>query len=334
MAYLCERLSFDTLFRLSEPKRVARSATVRSKQTPVLGQVSANQDEAAYTFRFRSYPSTTGRTHRGFIRFFRPRNPRTPLEKLDCEIDCACPDYRYRWAWANKQRGSSRVGPRSLNQAWNRAPRITNPTARPGLCKHLLALRDHLYGQMVRFAAARPRAEEEAPVSGEEHMQNLVKELNRQAQWRLAQRRHREREAAATHAAALAAAPVVPVGPAMQRTVATRFIRPESLDSVVRGMKSLLEERKLVQGLLREAEGAVEVDDDDAGPGFGLEAAEPEVSDESEIVALLRDILAAIVRLGGDEEGPGEEGEEVEEPIIPDDAEEVEAGEMPDQTEA
>ena len=45
-----------------------------------------------------------------------------------------CPDYRYRFAWANKQRGSGVVGPNSLNQAWNRAPRITNPTGRPALC--------------------------------------------------------------------------------------------------------------------------------------------------------------------------------------------------------
>jgi hypothetical protein len=29
-----------------------------------------------------------------------------------------------------------------MNQAWNKAPKITNPTARPGLCKHILALRN------------------------------------------------------------------------------------------------------------------------------------------------------------------------------------------------
>jgi intein/homing endonuclease len=45
-----------------------------------------------------------------------------------------CPDYRYRWAWANKQRGSGRVGAQSFNQAWNKAPRITNPVGRPGAC--------------------------------------------------------------------------------------------------------------------------------------------------------------------------------------------------------
>ena len=67
-----------------------------------------------------------------------------------------CPDYRYKWAWANKQRGSSRVGPNSLNQAWNRAPRITNPKGRPGLCKHILAARQYIYGLLSSFPSDEP----------------------------------------------------------------------------------------------------------------------------------------------------------------------------------
>jgi hypothetical protein len=35
-----------------------------------------------------------------------------------------------------------------MNQALNRAPRITNPTNRPGLCKHILALKNYLQGLM------------------------------------------------------------------------------------------------------------------------------------------------------------------------------------------
>lgn len=62
-----------------------------------------------------------------------------------------CPDYRFRFAWSNKQRGASRVGPDSLNQALNRAPRVTNPTNRISLCKHLLALRNYVYGQFANF---------------------------------------------------------------------------------------------------------------------------------------------------------------------------------------
>lgn len=62
-----------------------------------------------------------------------------------------CPDYKFMWAWSNKQRGSSAVGPKSLNQAWNKAPKIKNPTGRPGLCKHLLALRNYVYGSAFKI---------------------------------------------------------------------------------------------------------------------------------------------------------------------------------------
>lgn len=67
-----------------------------------------------------------------------------------------CADFRYTWAWVNKQRGSSRVGPNSLNQAWNKAPRIKNPWNRPGLCKHLLSLRSYLEGQMSNLGFGSP----------------------------------------------------------------------------------------------------------------------------------------------------------------------------------
>lgn len=62
-----------------------------------------------------------------------------------------CHDYKYRWAWANKQRGAGRVGRNSLNQALNQAPVITNPGARPGLCKHLLAARNYIFGLLTSF---------------------------------------------------------------------------------------------------------------------------------------------------------------------------------------
>ena len=153
--YLCERLTFDKLFRISDPKRVYRSFTVRG---PPL-EIDSYQDAIYYAFNFKSNPSTTGLRHRGYIKFFKPlrRNPRdVPLQHLECLVDCMCPDFRYRWAWANKQRGSSRVGPDSLNQAWNRAPRITNPSGRPGLCKHILAARGYIYSLLSSFPSDRP----------------------------------------------------------------------------------------------------------------------------------------------------------------------------------
>lgn len=71
-----------------------------------------------------------------------------------------CPDYRYRWAWTNKQRGSGQVGPQSLNQAWNKAPRRTNPKGVPGLCKHILAARGYIYGILSSFPSSAPDTSE------------------------------------------------------------------------------------------------------------------------------------------------------------------------------
>jgi hypothetical protein len=143
---LLERLTFDQLMAVSEPKRVLRSKTVRG---PPLA-VDAKNDGVYYSFNFKAYPSTEKKRHKGYIKFFKPKK-KTPLEKVECLVDCDCKDYKFRWAWANKQRGSSVVGSKSLNQAWNKAPKIANPTGRSGLCKHLLALRDFIYGEYENF---------------------------------------------------------------------------------------------------------------------------------------------------------------------------------------
>ncbi len=71
-----------------------------------------------------------------------------------------CPDYKFRWSWANKQRQAGHVGPQSLNQALNRAPRKTNPGGAPGLCKHLLATRQYIYGLIATFPGDEPDTSE------------------------------------------------------------------------------------------------------------------------------------------------------------------------------
>lgn len=144
-----ERLTYDQLFKLSEPKRVMRSFTVKG---PPL-TIDAYQDAVYFIFRFKANPSTELRRHVGYIKFHKPRrgDAKRPLQDIDVTVDCDCKDFRYRWAWANKQRGSSKVGPGSLNKAINRAPRITNPGSRPGLCKHLLAARHYIYGLLSNF---------------------------------------------------------------------------------------------------------------------------------------------------------------------------------------
>jgi hypothetical protein len=86
-----------------------------------------------------------------------------------------CPDYRYRWAWANKQKGAGKVGPQSLNKCINRAPVSTNPAGKSSLCKHLVAAKNFIWGLIQRF----PTPQE--PVPGE------VQEPGMDVSWKIAQ---------------------------------------------------------------------------------------------------------------------------------------------------
>lgn len=152
---LQEYLTYDQLFRMSEPKRFQRSLTVKMPPLDMEQYQTGNHWVFAYYFNAKGNPSTTGLRHRGYVRFKKPKKSHagknTPLSKLPVEVDCMCPDYRYRWAWANHQRNAGPIGPGSLNQSINRAPRITNPKGAPGLCKHILATRDYIYGLLSGF---------------------------------------------------------------------------------------------------------------------------------------------------------------------------------------
>lgn len=154
---LLEYLTYDQLFRMSEPKRFQRSLTVKMPPLDMQQYQTGNHWVFEYYFNAKGNPSTTGLRHRGYVRFKKPKKTQggknTPLSKLGVEVDCMCPDYRYRWAWANHQRQAGPIGKGSLNQCINKAPRKTNPTGAPGLCKHILATRDYIYGLLSGFPA-------------------------------------------------------------------------------------------------------------------------------------------------------------------------------------
>jgi hypothetical protein len=184
--FLGERLTFDQLFRKSEPGRVKRSTTVRGPPM----EIDGHSDSVYHTFNFKSFPSTTGLRHHGYVRFFRPHRKdvkNTPLQHIPCEVDCTCPDFRYRWAWVLKQHGSSRVGPQSMNQAWNKVPKITNRTKRISLCKHILAARDYIYGMLAQFKGT---------PDTEEKLAQLIKYADRRwTDWQGQSRNAKDREA-------------------------------------------------------------------------------------------------------------------------------------------
>jgi hypothetical protein len=152
---LQEFLTYDKLFRMSEPKRFQRSLTVKMPPLDMEQYQTGGHWVFGYYFNAKGNPSTTGLRHRGYVRFKKPKKSHTgkttPLSQLPVEVDCMCPDYRYRWAWANHQRRAGPIGAGSLNQCINKAPRKTNPKGAPGLCKHILATRDYIYGLLSGF---------------------------------------------------------------------------------------------------------------------------------------------------------------------------------------
>lgn len=60
-------------------------------------------------------------------------------KELNVKVSCSCPDYMFRFEWANAQAGAS-----DILYGNGDPPDETNPNHTPGLCKHLLALRNIL----------------------------------------------------------------------------------------------------------------------------------------------------------------------------------------------
>jgi hypothetical protein len=297
--HLLERLSYDQLFSRSEPKRVLRARTVRG---PPL-DVNAKKDGVYYNFNFKAYPSTTGLRHKGYVKFFKPKK-QTPLDKVECVLDCDCPDYKFRWAWVNKQKGSSAVGPKSYNQAWNRAPKITNPKGKVGLCKHLLALADFIYGEFENFDGD--------DMSTPEKLDAVVKSVNAKEAAKKAKEAE-EKKAGKTPASAKKAeeppakrpAVIKPVGPTkstgpkpislppeFNAQVQRRFGRAESVDSNVnaKSITNIIAEVEQIEAnpeasealeLLREISGSLKilVGKEEAAPTDDQTGKEPSEAD-------------------------------------------------------
>jgi len=57
-------------------------------------------------------------------------------KKLNVKVSCSCPDYCFRWEYANHRQGAS-----DIIYGNGEPPVETNPNLHLGLCKHILALR-------------------------------------------------------------------------------------------------------------------------------------------------------------------------------------------------
>jgi hypothetical protein len=147
---LSEALTYNELFRTSTLDRKQRTRGIRKERLKATSAVDPN----SWNFTFTSSPatSTTGQSHSGKIRFLERSNQLA--KDIPCEVDCSCPDYKYRFAYANHQDDSAPIGQGSLNQCDNAPPNYTNPKQRNGMCKHLLSV----VGELSRRLKTSPKS--------------------------------------------------------------------------------------------------------------------------------------------------------------------------------
>lgn len=142
---LTEKMSFRDLYRSSDPGRVSRSHGVRSKSL----EVTSMDGNEAWTFSYKSSPSTTGTRWHGYVRFLKEDvSNKDRADQLDCMVDCDCPDYRFRWAYNNAAQGAGTTGGQSWNGNNGQPPRPREQGGvgdlGVGMCKHLLSLGEFL----------------------------------------------------------------------------------------------------------------------------------------------------------------------------------------------
>lgn len=142
---LTERMSFRDLFRSSDPGRIDRSRDVNTKSL----RVTSMDGNEAWTFSYKSNPSTTQQRWQGYVRFLKEDvSHKDRADQLDCMVDCTCPDYRFRWAYNNAKQDAGAIGPGAWNDSNGSAPRPREQGGvgdlGPGMCKHLIALGEYL----------------------------------------------------------------------------------------------------------------------------------------------------------------------------------------------
>jgi len=129
-------MKLDKLVRLSERMRRLNSRLVK-----VVGYKTGTGKDGIPTAVARTYTPLEYSLGGRRIMRAKDKNKYTSSIKfldrgLHVRVSCSCPDYMYRWEYANNLVGASHI-----IYGNGEAPDETNPQYRPGLCKHLLALR-------------------------------------------------------------------------------------------------------------------------------------------------------------------------------------------------
>jgi hypothetical protein len=143
---LTEKMSFRDLLRVSEPGRIKRG---RNDVTARSIRVKSEDNQEIWAFNYKSDPSTTGNRWHGYVRFFKEDvSQKDNAEDLYCQVDCDCPDFRYRYAYNNAVADVTPIGADSINKnngkKWRPRSQGGVGDYGVGLCKHLCALSEYL----------------------------------------------------------------------------------------------------------------------------------------------------------------------------------------------
>lgn len=143
---LSEVMSYRQLMSKTDGKRKDKGNRMRVRS--LAG--SASEDSEQWNFSYKSALDhiTTMGPHEGRISFekdaYKKYRGKRSMDEVACRVDCSCPDYKYRWAYANNYNDAGDLGRDSLNQCNGQAPGVMNRQLKPSLCKHLVALSRYL----------------------------------------------------------------------------------------------------------------------------------------------------------------------------------------------
>lgn len=137
---LVEKMSYADLMSNSDSERKDRASRIPARSLVVK---SVNDKEAwKFSYKSPSDENTTGFRHQGFIYFFKDSvDIGNNASDIPCSVDCSCPDYKFRFSFSNKQQGAGENGSNSLNKGLNYPSSVNQG---PGLCKHLISLKEYL----------------------------------------------------------------------------------------------------------------------------------------------------------------------------------------------
>jgi hypothetical protein len=142
---LTEKMSFKDL--LNYVNQARKDKAKKMSVSSLTGTATSTSENWNFSYKSDMSHSTTGKRFQGRITYENSdvaKSSNASADDIFCSVDCQCPDYKYRWAYANNNKDAGPMGNDSLNQCNGNRPIQTNPYLTPGLCKHLVSLHDYL----------------------------------------------------------------------------------------------------------------------------------------------------------------------------------------------